>query len=342
MKIAIHRNPADRKSRMKIILFLTFTIALFYGLHAQDKPVEPKLVKTIPLPGVHGKFDHMAVDVKNNKLFLAAKGNNSVEVIDLTKGVTIHSIKQVSAPQGILFLPTQNTILVCGGGDGTLKGFDASTYEEKFSLTLGGEADNIRYSAPLNKLYIAYGDGALAVVDSRFFKKLSEIPCFAHPEAFAIDSSGKKIWSNVPDIGIVKVIDVASEKEIASWKTASQSDNFPITLLENCNKLVTASRSNPEISILNSENGKLIQSIPCDEDPDALFYDLKTDRVFLSCGGGSLYIFDHVSKDNLEKPKILATRKGARTCLWNSELKSLFAALPEIDGKNAEIRIYQY
>ena len=41
-----------------------------------------RLVQTIPLPHVKGRIDHLAVDVAGQRLFIAALGNNSLEVID--------------------------------------------------------------------------------------------------------------------------------------------------------------------------------------------------------------------------------------------------------------------
>ena len=41
--------------------------------YGQDKPML-RLVQTIPLPGVRGRLDHMAVDLEKKRLFVAAVG----------------------------------------------------------------------------------------------------------------------------------------------------------------------------------------------------------------------------------------------------------------------------
>ena len=41
-----------------------------------------KLVQTIPLDGVEGRMDHFGADPQRKRLYLAALGNNSLEVID--------------------------------------------------------------------------------------------------------------------------------------------------------------------------------------------------------------------------------------------------------------------
>jgi len=50
------------------------------------------LVQTIVIPNVNGRIDHMAVDIRNQKLFVAELENNSLDIIDLKAVKRIHSI----------------------------------------------------------------------------------------------------------------------------------------------------------------------------------------------------------------------------------------------------------
>src|SRR3954454_8743797 len=88
-----------------------------------------RLEKTIPLPNVQGRIDHMSIDVKNERLFVAALGNNTVEVIDIEHGKRIHSISGLREPQGVLYLTDLNRLYVANGDDGRLRIFDGSSYE---------------------------------------------------------------------------------------------------------------------------------------------------------------------------------------------------------------------
>src|SRR5262245_6417576 len=104
-----------------------------------------RLVQAIPLPGVNGRIDHLAVDVKEQKLFMAALGNDTVEVIDLAQGKRVQSIKGLSEPQGIAFVPELARVFVANGGDGFLHTYDAASYAVGPSLKLGADADNVRF-----------------------------------------------------------------------------------------------------------------------------------------------------------------------------------------------------
>ena len=65
--------------------------------YAQDKsPL--KLVQTIDLPGVRGRFDHLDVDVAGKRLFVVGVESNSVEVVDLAAGKWMRSLTGFKTP----------------------------------------------------------------------------------------------------------------------------------------------------------------------------------------------------------------------------------------------------
>ena len=81
-----------------VILLLALTILPIHT-HAQEG-MPLRLVQTIPLPHVEGRIDHMAVDLQGQRLFVAALGNNTLEVLDLKAGTPLHTITGLHEPQG--------------------------------------------------------------------------------------------------------------------------------------------------------------------------------------------------------------------------------------------------
>src|SRR5438309_11266858 len=86
-----------------VALVLCYTLAT---VRAQTAAL--KLTKTIALPGVEGRIDHFAFDAAGERLFVCALGNNTVEVVDLRKGVRVHSSTGFRAPQRIASLRALN------------------------------------------------------------------------------------------------------------------------------------------------------------------------------------------------------------------------------------------
>src|SRR5579864_7303419 len=95
-----------------IAIWLT-VIALF-ALKAQSQVDEPlKLIQTIPLPGLHdGDFDHFAVDLPGQRLFLSAEDNAAIEVIDLRTNKVMHTITGLNEPHSMAYNPESKKLFV--------------------------------------------------------------------------------------------------------------------------------------------------------------------------------------------------------------------------------------
>src|SRR3954469_17402284 len=89
---------------------LLLSLFTFAAIAAPQSSPPLRLRKTIPLPDVQGRIDHMSLDVNNGRLFVAALGNNTIEVIDIEKGERIHTIPNLREPQGVLYLPDNNRL----------------------------------------------------------------------------------------------------------------------------------------------------------------------------------------------------------------------------------------
>src|ERR1051325_9090464 len=97
------------------------------GLCAQTR-APLKLVGNIPMPEVRGRIDHLSVDVKGQRLFVSALGNNTVEVIDVKSGKRVKTISGLKEPQGALYVADSDRIYVANGDDGSVRIFDGSSY----------------------------------------------------------------------------------------------------------------------------------------------------------------------------------------------------------------------
>ena len=146
------------KARFFVILW-TLCAAFAPRSHAQTAvPPDPKaplrLVQAIPLPSVEGYFDHMAVDIKGQRLFVPGEHQRTIEVIDLRTGKDIHTITGFGGdPRKTLYLPETNEIWV-DDGDATVKSFSGETYELLKNIPLSGhDGDKDARRVPDNGVY---------------------------------------------------------------------------------------------------------------------------------------------------------------------------------------------
>ena len=297
--------------------------------------------QTISLPGVSGRFDHSSIDIKGRRLFVAALGNNSLEIIDVGGGRRLHSLKNLRKPTGVLYLPEPNRICVANGEDGTLKIFDGTTYEMVSSIPSLEDADNVRFDAGQKVVFVGYGDGALALIDANSFKQTASIKFRGHPESFQFEQKGHRLFVNIPDANQVAVIDRAQNTVSATWAMREFKANFPMALDEENRRLFIGCRSPARLVVLDTESGQAISSLPISGDTDDLFYDPPLKRIYLSCGEGFINVVDQRNPDRYELREKIATARGARTSYLSADLRQFFLAVPKQDKKEAEIRVFR-
>src|SRR5882724_12248413 len=146
--------------------------------HAEQKAF--KLKQTIPLPGVEGRIDHLALDAANDRLFVCALGNNTVEVLDLRKAERIHSITDLGAPQGIAYIPELNRIFVANDKGGICKIHDGKSFQAVGELDFKDDADNVRYDDSSKQVYVCFGSGGIGIISALEGKTVGSIKLTAH------------------------------------------------------------------------------------------------------------------------------------------------------------------
>jgi DNA-binding beta-propeller fold protein YncE len=320
--------------------FVTFALLLLVARPPTNaaNPSFLRLAQTIPLPSVEGRLDHMAIDVEGQRLFIAALGNSSVEVVDLRAGKRSHSLGGFHEPQGVAWISDRRQLFVASGGDEMCHVLDGSSFA---STTLAGkidDADNVRYDAAAHRVYVGCGNGSLRVYDSTNWTVVDEVTLSAHPESFQLEARGPRIFVNVPDVRHVEVADRSKTRVIASWPLKSAQASFPMGLDEERRHVFVGCRKPPTMIVLNVDSGKEIATVPIDGDPDDVFLDAKRNRIYISCGAGFLDVIDSSNFKLLEK---IPTATGARTCLFVPELNRLYLAVPHRGDQQAELRVFE-
>jgi hypothetical protein len=176
-------------------------------LAAIRAPAPLVLVQTIPLPRVEGRIDHLAVDLQNDRLFVAALGNDTLEVLDLRAGAHARSVKGLHEPQGIALPPDGKIVAVANGQGGNLQLLDRADLTPVTSADLGDDPDNVRYDAGTKRLYVGYGSGAVTALDAQTGKRLGDVKLTGHPESFQLEANGPRVYVNVPSARQVAVLD---------------------------------------------------------------------------------------------------------------------------------------
>jgi DNA-binding beta-propeller fold protein YncE len=297
-----------------------------------------QLEAKIPLGDVRGRIDHMAIDLKRQRLFVAELGNDSVGVVDLASRSLIHTIAGLDEPQGVGYEPSTGTLLVANARDGSVKLFEGNAYQATGQIELGSDADNIRIDSTTGQVIVGYGKGGLAAINPSTRSKVQNIPLKAHPESFQIDTDTSRIFVNLPDAQAVAVVD-KSGKTVATWPM-DKGGNFAMAVDRDRGQLLVAFRSPPELVVFSMADGKSISKAETCGDVDDLFVDAKRLRVYVSCGAGYVDVFE-IDATTYRRTARIPTAEGARTSLFVPELDRLLVAVRAGPAGPAAILVFK-
>ena len=318
--------------RLMLAIFSLLLAVLAVASYAQEK-LPLKLVATTPMPGFTGDFDHFGVDLKGNRLFLAAEDQKTVEVFDLRTGEWIHSIKGFGHPLTMAYLPESDRLIVTNGDTDDVALVDCKEYKIINTLKLGKGVDHSALN-PIDKyFYVENGaapDGkshSLAIIDTKSFKIVGEIPGLPGDsnEGMVIDRAGKKLYVNMTGSDEVGVIDLNTRQIIARWPLPDVHVAHAIALDELNHRLFTATRKPSQFIVFNTDTGKVVASLPCVGVNSDMSLDVARKRIYIT-GSDTASVFEQRDGDHYEHIAEVPTAYRAKSSIFVPELKRLYVA----------------
>ncbi|HEX7238550.1 MAG TPA: YncE family protein [Gammaproteobacteria bacterium] len=304
-------------------------------------PAPLKQIATVALPNVAGRIDHLAFDAQRRRLYVAALGNDTVEVVDAAGNTHLKSLPGFHEPQGIAVAADFGAVAVANGDTGTLQLLDAETFATRWTVDVGGDADNVRYDAAAKQLYVA-AEGGLYRADPASGKVARQIKIDGHPESFQLEAGGTRVFANLPGALSSQVVvgDREAEAVVSRWSSLGCRSNYPMALDEMAMRLFIGCRSPARLAVLDSRSGEVKASADVVGDTDDLFLDAARQRAYVIGGEGFVDVLQRRA-DAIERTTRVATRAGARTGLWVPAASRLYVAVPARDGNGAEVRVFE-
>jgi DNA-binding beta-propeller fold protein YncE len=319
-----------RRSILAICSLVLSVLAV--SSNAQEKP-PLKLVATTPMPGFTGDFDHFGVDLKGNRLFLAAEDQKSVEVFNLRTGERIHSIEGFGHPLTMAYLPESDRLIVTNGDTNDVAFVDCKEYKIIITVKLGKGVDHSALN-PINRyFYVENGaapDGkshSLAIIDTKSSKIVGEISGLSGDsnEGMVIDRAGEKLYVNLTGSDEVGVINLNTRQIVAKWPLPDVHVAHAIALDESNHRLFTATRKPPQFVVFNTDTGKVVASLPCAGVNSDMSFDVARKRIYVT-GSDTASVFVQRDADHYEHIAEVPTAYRAKSSIFVPELKRLYVA----------------
>lgn len=318
------------------VAVLTLVVSLVIPIATQTVPL--RLIATIALPNVAGRIDHAAFDPATQRLFVAALGNDTVEVVDTATSTHLRSLTGFHEPQGLAVAPDITGVAIANGDSGTLQLLDTQSLAVRWTAQIGGDADNVRYD-PARKRFMVAALGGLFAVDPSNGAVTNRIAFMGHPESFQLETKGSRIYANLPGASKIIATDRATWAVVAPWDAGTCGANYPMVLDEAASRLFIGCRRPASVAVFDTSSGRPVRSFETVGDTDDMFLDSERSRLYVIGGEGAIDVFTREG-DALRPLARVATRSGARTGLWVASQSRLYVAVPARDGAGAEVRVF--
>jgi DNA-binding beta-propeller fold protein YncE len=323
------------RSCLPLILSCLVTSAVPTGhIYAQDV-LRP--VSKFGMPAsVQGKFDHLGIDEKGSRLFVAAESAHQVLVFDLKSGKYLRSITDIAIPHAIFVREDLNRIYITDGGTGALKVYDGGTYALLKTIPLKVDADSIGYDPSTQLLYIDNGGGdahesfsMLSVVDTTRNARVAEAKIDGDTlEAMALEKSTNRMYVNNAAKNEVVELNRKNLTVIANWPVKLGKRNVAMALDEAGHRLFVASRSGV-ISVFDTGTQKELLSLPIGKGVDDLAFDSTSKRIYAPCGGdGLIYVYEQRGKEQYTLISKVPSGPGGKNALLDKSLGRYFVIVP--------------
>jgi DNA-binding beta-propeller fold protein YncE len=347
------RRLGESVNRISRVWLVAASLLIAFGVVAlsQDGGKRPlRLVQTISLPNVKGRLDHMDVDVKGKRLFVAGLENGTFEVVDLQAGKWARSIPGFKKPQGAVFVPELNKLFLASGDDGMLRVFRGDTLEILDSIHLEPGPNRVVYEPKAKLVYVGYGGkdagkdyGEVGIIDAQNDKIVGDIKVVAHPSELLLDKDGKTLFVFVSIANKLQVIDTKKREVLSTWPVTSQRPG-DAAFDEPTSRLFLGTRTPAEMVVMDSKSGREVAHLPTPEGMDGVYFDAARKRVYVSGGRdlpvGFVYVYQQRDADRYETIGKIPTREGSGTSFWSPELNRDYVAAPMTSKEQAAILVY--
>ena len=332
-------------------ILLTLWMALVPSAYAQTEP-PAKLVGYITLPDLEGWMDHMAVDVKTQRLFVPAEQKKAMEIVDLAAGKVIHTITGFDgAPRKTVYLADANQIWVDDGG--SVKSFDASSYQllKNIPFDLDKSAklipDNGNFDPKSGLFYVtitadansatATVKGSVEIVDTKTGARVGNIKLDGtDPSGIAFDAATPRMFVILGDTAQVQVFDREKRTLLATWEITGGTEPHTVAIDTAHHRLFVGARIKPghsfkpgKMVVMDTDSGKVVAAVDTEGGADEIQYDAINQRVYFTGTTGFVDVFRQVDPDRYERIGKLPTAADAKTSLYVLDFKRFYVAVPK-------------
>ena len=293
------------------------------GAHGQNY----KLLKSIPIGG-EGGWDYLAIDANARKLYVTHA--SKIVIVDLAQDKVAAEIADTPGVHGFAIAPELGHGFSSNGAESRVSVIDLKTLKTIARIETGENPDAILYEPTRSEVYAFNGRGKSAtVIDAKNNQVVSTAPLSGKPEFAVADGLSGRVFCNIEDKNEVAVIDMKTHAVTATWPLVSGEEPTGMAFDAVHHRLFVGCH-NKLMTMLDSDTGKIIATVPIGVGVDACAFDDATQLAFASCGDGTITIAKEEALDKLAVVQTLTTERGAHTMALDPATHRIYTCTAQI------------
>jgi DNA-binding beta-propeller fold protein YncE len=292
------------------------------------------LVEKIHVGG-QGGWDYLTVDETGRRVFVSHE--TQVEVIDLESKKVTGTIPNTPGVHGIALAPEEGRGFVSSGRASSVTIFDLKTLALISQVPTGKKPDAIVYDPSTHRVFAMNGGGdSSTAIDAASGKVAGMIELGGGPE-FAVADGAGSVFVNLEDKNEVLRIDARELSVKNRWRLAPCEAPSSMAIDRKNHRLFIGCRSHV-MAVVNTENGKVIATLPIGDHVDASAFDPETGLIFNSTGAGTVDVFHEDSPDTYTATERILTHAGSKTMALDVKTHQIF--VPSNESGSFDVLVF--
>ncbi|MHB8500450.1 MAG: YncE family protein [Candidatus Acidiferrales bacterium] len=267
-------------------------------------------------------FDYVTVDSPARRVYLSH--GTEVKVIDADSGALVGNITGLKLVHGVAVASEFGRGFISDGAQGKVIIFDLKTLKVTGEANAAKDADCVAYDPFSKRVFVMEGDpNSATVIDAQTGSAVKTIELGGGPEFAVADGQGT-VYINLEDKSELLAVDSRSLKIKSRWPVAPAGGPTALAIDVQHHRLFSAGRNPKMMVVLDSDNGKVLQSFPISGGVDAAAFEPKTGLIFVSTFEGMVNVFHEDSPDKFSEVETIKTELGAKTMGIDTKTHNLF------------------
>lgn len=290
---------------------------------------EYRVTQSVSL-GVPDRWDYVVFDASTKKVYVAH--GNEVTVVDGKTGDVVgHVTGFPGGTHGIAIVTANGRGYTDDGEAGEAASFDLSTLKVNKHIKAAEDADAVVFDPTSRHVFVINGDtGTITVIDPQSDSAVGTINAGGKLEYAVADGSGH-LYVNGAGKKEILGIDTRNNKITARWPVPDCTSPHGLAMDPSSHRLFVSCVNN-RLTVVNSDNGAVVATLPIGSGTDAAVFDPKRKLIFSSNGkDGTLSIIQERDPQTFVSLGTIKTAVSARTMGIDPETGRLYLAAGSLE-----------